>query len=109
MTGSLELGVDRKQKKALRHALRTEERAALRAAFPIAADALGALFDALDETLSAQPCDHTRRITQAWLTSHGHPVDLTFAWLDEHGGYCDCEVLANVEQHVSDALTEEKH
>jgi hypothetical protein len=108
MSRSLELGVDNKQKKALRHALRDEERAQSRAAFPIAPDALGALFDALDEALSDQSCDHTRRFTKAWLESRGHPIELTFAWLDEHGGFCDCEVLANVEQHVSDALMDWK-
>ena len=33
----------------------------------------------------------------------------SFKWLDEHGGFCDCEILANVEQHVSDALMDAKH
>jgi hypothetical protein len=104
-----EMGVDKKQKKALCHAVRAKERAESRVAFPIAADALTALFDAIDEALSTQPCDRTRRNAQAWLTSHGHPVETTFAWLDEHGGFCDCEVLANVKQHVSDALMDWKH
>ena len=101
--------MDKKQKKALRHAVRARERAESRAAFPISADALAALFDALDEALSTQSCDHTRRITQAWLTRHDYPVETTLAWLDEHGGFCDCEVLGNVEQHVSDALMDWKH
>ena len=30
-------------------------------------------------------------------------VVLGFFWLRSNGGYCDCEVLANVEQHWQDA------
>ncbi|WP_290687210.1 DUF2695 domain-containing protein [Intestinibacter sp.] len=25
------------------------------------------------------------------------PLEESIEWLEEHGGYCDCEVLANIE------------
>jgi hypothetical protein len=57
-----------------------------------------ALFDMLDERLPLDGCDHTRRLTDAWLTERSHPVDRVHCWLDDNGGFCDCEVLANSEQ-----------
>jgi hypothetical protein len=38
----------------------------------------------------------------------GNDVETVFAWLDTHGGYCDCEVLANVEQEVDEAMRASK-
>lgn len=61
------------------------------------------MFDMLDVELPLQGCDHSRRITKAWLVGRGHDVETVFAWLDTQGGYCDCEVLANVEQEVDEA------
>ena len=61
------------------------------------------MFDTLNTALETQQCDHTRRLTQAWLKSRGHDVATVLAWLDSQGGYCDCEILANVEDHVDDA------
>jgi hypothetical protein len=45
-------------------------------------------------------------MTADWLDERGHDTESVFTWLDQHGGFCDCEILANVEQHVDDALHE---
>jgi hypothetical protein len=96
--------MNKDERKAVKKALRSQERASARAAFPLAVDELRGLFDALDQRLSEQGCDDTRRVARAWLESRGLDVERTFQWLDEHGGYCDCEILANVVEHVDDAL-----
>jgi hypothetical protein len=101
--------VDKKQEKALQQAVRAREREQARAAFPIAAVDLLALFDMLDRTLARRQCDHTRDVTRGWLIEKGHPVEKVFAWLDQHGGFCDCEILNNVEQAVDEALAEWPH
>jgi hypothetical protein len=75
------------------------ERATARAALPLPDDHLQALFDALDREVPARGCDHTRRLTREFLERDGLPVDAVFAWLDQQGAFCDCEVLANVEEH----------
>ena len=78
-----------KQKKELSRQWRAEQRAKARAAFPIPPDRLRAMFDMLDRELSI---NHL-------------PVAAVFGWLDDQsGGFCDCEILANVEQQVQDAL-----
>lgn len=53
------------------------------------------LFDVLVDGLEKHGCDHSRRLTMAWLKSRGHDVEVVLAWLDSTGGYCDCEVLLN--------------
>jgi hypothetical protein len=58
---------------------------------------LAGLGDHLEGTLSGIPCDHTLRITRAWLQQSEvvDPDAITEA-LRERGGSCDCEVLSNV-------------
>lgn len=57
------------------------------------------LFDYLDTELTARNCDDTNGLTKMFLLrSNIQNVDEVLEWLVEHGGYCDCEILANVEQ-----------
>jgi hypothetical protein len=97
--------MDKTSRKRLKRQLRDQERRAALRALPLAIPELDAMFGMLDMELPLDPCDHTRRLTQAWLVSRGHSVESVFTWLDEHGGFCDCEVLANVKQHFDDAQT----
>jgi hypothetical protein len=92
-------------RKRLKKQVRDQERRAALRALPLAISELEAMFDMLDVELPIQGCDHSRRLTQAWLVSRGHDVEGVFAWLDEHGGFCDCEALANVEQHFDEVRT----
>ena len=73
-----------------------------RAEFPLSADNLEALFDSLDSALEKHGCEHTYRFTQEWLEQAGHSESLVIPWLQANGGYCDCEILANVEQHFEE-------
>ncbi|MXR68181.1 DUF2695 domain-containing protein [Shewanella sp. JBTF-M18] len=65
---------------------------------PLSLAELGELFDHLDETLEQEGCDHSPRITQLFLSQKGLDPDQVLPWLKEQGGYCDCEILANVEE-----------
>ena len=57
------------------------------------------LFDYLDTELTDKNCDNTNSLTKTFLLqSNIQNVDEVLEWLAEHGGYCDCEILANVEQ-----------
>jgi hypothetical protein len=96
--------MDKKAKKAMRDAVRQQQRMQARAAFPLPVSELKLLFDTLDVELPRQPCDHTRRLTKQWIESRGHDVEAVFEWLDDNGGYCDCEVLFNSEQNFKDAI-----
>jgi hypothetical protein len=95
--------MDAARKKQLKTQWRDEQRTTAFAALPLPVRELKAMFDMLDVELPRKGCDHSRRLTRAWLHLHGHDVERVFAWLDTQSGFCDCEVLANVEQQVHDA------
>jgi len=61
---------------------------------PIPLDRLIELLEHLDGHLES--CDHSLRRTRGHLKDQGLNPDSILPWLAEHGGYCDCEVLANV-------------
>jgi len=95
--------MDEATKKRLKQEVRERERQAALRALPLAIAELEAMFDALGAELATQGCDHSRRLTQAWLIGRGHDPANVLPWLDEHGGYCDCEVVANVPETVEEA------
>lgn len=66
---------------------------------PIDDKILEGLFDYLDEKLSTEVCKNDLTLTIAFLKEQGvNNIDNAIAWLQSKGGYCDCEVLANVEE-----------
>ncbi len=58
------------------------------------------LFDYLDTELSDKDCDDSNHLTKTFLGQIGSIVNaqVVLDWLAEKGGYCDCEILANVEE-----------
>ncbi len=67
---------------------------------PMSRDQFQNLFDFLDEQLS--DCDDTLKLTENFLLENGiADKERISKWLGEHGGYCDCEVLANVEEYFN--------
>lgn len=91
------------RKQALKKAWKHQERQKLVASIPMPHDELRALFDYLD-TEGAETCDRTLRATVAFLQRRGLDVETIVPWLHEHGGYCDCEVAANVEDAFGDIV-----
>jgi hypothetical protein len=84
------------QKEEMKKAWREQERQKLSASIPMPPKDLCEFFNHLDQEIGSS-CDHTLRRTTEFLQKRGPDVDLVIPWLREHGGYCDCEVLANVE------------
>jgi hypothetical protein len=65
---------------------------------PMSRDNFKALFEYLDKELNAKGCDDTNVLTKAFLLkSKVDNLDKIIEWLADHSGYCDCEILANVE------------
>lgn len=66
---------------------------------PMSRDNFKKLFDHLDTQLNDKGCDDTNSLTKTFLLqSNIEKVDEVLEWLADHGGYCDCEILANVEE-----------
>lgn len=44
-------------------------------------------------------CDDTNILTATFLKNKKiENIEMVLDWLAENGGYCDCEILANVEE-----------
>ena len=57
------------------------------------------LFDYLDTELNDKGCDNTNGLTNTFLLqSDIEDIEKVLEWLANHGGYCDCEILANIEE-----------
>lgn len=90
-------GDEKAQRKALRDSYKQGEKQTAMTALTLDRPALDSLLDHLDEALSDQGCDHSLRFTQAWAEQEGREWEPLADGLREAGGYCDCEVLANVD------------
>lgn len=91
---------DKKKRKAL---YKQAQRDALAASLPMSIEQLQALFVFLDRE-DAPDCDHTLAQTNQFLASRNLDSDSIRPWLNDHGGFCDCEVLANVYDEVGDLI-----
>ncbi|UYK81289.1 DUF2695 domain-containing protein [Xanthomonas sacchari] len=85
------------RRKQLRRAAEAKQRESEESSLPVPRETLWALFDYLDMSL-AVGCDHSLRLTEQFLASREIRPELLVAWLGEYGGFCDCEVLSNVEE-----------
>lgn len=57
------------------------------------------LFDYLNTELNEKDCDDTNCLTRNFLTQTDiSNIQAVLDWLAGKGGYCDCEILANVEE-----------
>lgn len=61
------------------------------------------LFDAIHDGLrplgetAMEACDHKLTFTQKWCEAAGVEFETVRSWLHSRGGFCDCEVLMNVD------------
>ena len=91
--------MDKSEKRRRLNDWKAQQKERARADFPLPETELDQLFDHLDQELRQTPCDHSLRLTRQWMAKADHSPEQVVPWLNEHGGYCDCEVLANVEDH----------
>ena len=90
---------EKQKRKEARKVLAQKELDSFRAPLPMEEKCFVALFHFLDKALQECPCDHTLRHTTCFLTENKvSDIEKVITWLTSHGGYCDCEVLNNVEE-----------
>lgn len=90
---------EKKKCKEARKALAQKELNDFRASLPMEEKYFSELFHYLEKTLQKTPCDHTLRgITRFLAEKKVSDPEKVITWLASHGGYCDCEVLYNVEE-----------
>jgi hypothetical protein len=91
------------RKDELKKAWKEQERQKLIASIPMPQQDLRDLLDYLDRE-NPPPCDHTLRETIEFLKKRGLDAERIVPWLRERGGYCDCEVIFNVDDKFGEIV-----
>jgi len=90
---------DKARRKQIRDELRLKAQEIFEAGLPMSRENFKCLFDGLDSVLEAESCNDDHTLTVRYLNSIGVTnVAEVLVWLMDSGGFCDCEVLANVEE-----------
>ncbi|WP_321476174.1 DUF2695 domain-containing protein [uncultured Paludibaculum sp.] len=87
---------ERQRRKLVLSELKAAERAKAEAMLPASRQQLKALIDWVDGHLE-DGYDHSLRYTVEYIRTNDLDEPGTLEWLRKHGGYCDCEVVMNVE------------
>lgn len=95
---------EKKRRQALVQAIVDKETKEAIASMPISFQDLKGLFDYLDIQLDKSGCDHTPKNTVTFLDSKQLSTEKILNWLQEQGGFCDCEILWNVEESWQDEI-----
>ncbi len=95
---------EKQRRKQMVQQLQANATEQLLASLPLSLMQLKGLFNFLDSELSETACDDTLQLTEQFATESQVNFESLKKWLGEHGGYCDCEVLANVEERFEGLL-----
>ena len=90
---------NKERRKQIMDDLKNKAEQEFESSLPMSSDNFKILFDYLDTHLNDKGCDDTNTLTKTFLLqSNIEKLDEVLEWLADHGGYCDCEILANVEE-----------
>lgn len=88
---------EKNRRKEILNQLKQKEKTEFLDSLPMRLEIFQELFDYLDGNLG-EGCDNDMTLTIRFLEEKKvENVEHVIEWLNENGGYCDCEVLANVE------------
>ncbi len=87
------------RRKQIKKELREKAKFEFENSLPTPREIFTRLFDFLDQKLGKNDCDDTLNLTNQFLNENQvKNIEEIKNWLRENGGYCDCEVLNNVEE-----------
>jgi RNA polymerase-binding transcription factor DksA len=90
---------EKAHRKQIRNEWRQKQQEEFEKNLPMKRDMFEKLFDFLDEQLVERGCDDTNELTTTFLEDNKvENIESVLNWLTENGGYCDCEISANVEE-----------
>ena len=91
------------RRKQIKRELREKAKLEFENSLPISREKFTHLFDFLDEKIGKYDCDDSLKLTNEFLQEYKiENIQEVKNWLQENGGYCDCEVLNNVEEMFDD-------
>lgn len=96
--------MDKAEKKRLLKNWKNAEKEKFESTLPVPRETFEKLFDYVDGCLDTAGCSHDLRFTVKFLNNHQIPLEPVVEFLQKNGGYCDCEVLMNVEDKLKNCL-----
>ena len=87
---------------AMKKVLKNQEKAEFLNSLPISISVLQELFRYIELKLAKNNCDNSLKFTLEFTKDNYLPEIKLIEWLEYNGGYCDCEVLANIEEQIND-------
>lgn len=88
---------ERGRRKQLKDAYLRTQHAASAARMPLERTQLEALLVHVDDAVEANGCDHSWAVTDDWAAGEGVDLKALHEGLEEYGGFCDCEVVMNLD------------
>lgn len=92
--------MDKKRKRELVKQFKNDEKNEFINSLPFSTEIFKELFNYIDKVLESNGCDDTLKYTKKFLENNNLPVKESIEWLEKNGGYCDCEVLFNIEDKI---------
>ncbi|MDN3691200.1 DUF2695 domain-containing protein [Chryseobacterium tructae] len=90
---------EKERRKQFLKELREKKQKEFEQSLPMDREIFENLFDYLDNQLEENNCDDTNKLTLEFLVKNKiENIETVLNWFAENGGYCDCEILANVEE-----------
>lgn len=93
---------EKDRRNQIKRTIKQKERNELLEALPVSLPILQNCFEFLNTKLTELGCNDTLKFTLEFTDQNDLPQNELISWLKENGGYCDCEVLANVESKIND-------
>ncbi len=98
--------IEKHRRNQIKKALKNEERLRFRNSLPAEPTVIRDFFEFLDPE---QRCDNRLTRTLQYIEQRNLPKNTFINWLNENGGFCDCEVLFNVEEVWDEMMEEQWH
>jgi hypothetical protein len=89
---------EKQRRRAIAQQLKAAQAASLQTNMPLRGEQLEELFDYLDSKLTENGCGNTLYHTEQFALERTLPFQSLKVWLEAEGGYCNCEIIANVEE-----------
>jgi len=85
-------------KRAFKKAYKERELKTFKESLPMKEIDFLPLFDFLNSELPQNRCQHDFSLLESYCKKKGLDFSVLVEWLKKQGGFCDCEILANVEE-----------
>jgi len=94
--------MDNERKKFLKNRFVQDQKDAFLNTIPLPIATFTDLFDFVNDKLEEEGCDHHLTFTLEFLKTRKIETEKVLDFVRDNGGYCDCEIIYNVEPMFED-------